>query len=145
MPRNTASARVDIFFRATGLAGMNAKTNAALKGMKTRATYYAGMIQARLGYAFAAAGVAIAAFSVLSVKKFAELCETLNPPPVLSGYDLIVLGYKPGPTYRQILTAVENQQLSGKLTTYEEAVQFVQDNWEVENDELSKRASLFTA
>ena len=80
-----------------------------------------------------------------AVKKFAELCETLNPPPVLSGYDLIVLGYKPGPTYRQILTAVENQQLSGKLTTYEEAVQFVQDNWEVENDELSKRASLFTA
>ena len=51
--------------------------------------------------------------------------EEIRPAPLLTGIDLIELGYKPGPEFRGILSAVEDAQLEGALHTREEALSFV--------------------
>jgi poly(A) polymerase len=49
----------------------------------------------------------------------------IRPAPLLKGEDLIELGYKPGPQFRDILSAIEDAQLEGTLRTREEALSFV--------------------
>ncbi len=51
--------------------------------------------------------------------------EPLAPPPLLRGDDLIAMGYRPGPLFKTILTAVETAQLEGKISTAEAARTFV--------------------
>lgn len=59
-------------------------------------------------------------------KKLEELePEEIRPKRLLTGDDLIALGYSPGPPFAKILTAVEDAQLEGKVKTKEAAVQFV--------------------
>ena len=48
--------------------------------------------------------------------------EELNPPPVLTGDDLIALGLKPGPEFKRLLDAVREAQLEGRVRTKEEAL-----------------------
>ena len=50
--------------------------------------------------------------------------EEIRPQPLLTGHDLIEMGYKPGPRFREILAALEDLQLEGTLKTREEAVAF---------------------
>ena len=52
--------------------------------------------------------------------------EQLRPPRLISGRDLIALGLQPGPRFREILTAVEDAQLEGRIDSREEALDFVQ-------------------
>ena len=47
------------------------------------------------------------------------------PPPLITGLDLITLGYKPGPEFRDILEAVETEQLEGRVETKEDALKFL--------------------
>lgn len=51
--------------------------------------------------------------------------EEIRPQPLLTGQDLIALGYRPGPQFREILSAVEDAQLEGNLKSREEAQEFV--------------------
>jgi len=51
--------------------------------------------------------------------------ETLKPLRLLTGDDLITLGFKPGPKFKEILGVVETMQLDGKLTTPDEAFEYV--------------------
>jgi poly(A) polymerase len=51
--------------------------------------------------------------------------DSLKPPPLLSGHDLIALGYVPGPVFKKILSEVEDAQLEGTMRTKEEAVRYV--------------------
>jgi poly(A) polymerase len=51
--------------------------------------------------------------------------EEIRPKPLLSGDDLIKLGYPPGPRFREILSSVEDAQLEGSLHTRDEALSFV--------------------
>ena len=51
--------------------------------------------------------------------------EPLVPPPLLNGRDLIDLGYATGPAMGRILRWVQDEQLEGRLTSREEAVQRV--------------------
>jgi len=51
--------------------------------------------------------------------------EEIRPAPLLKGDDLIRLGYKPGPKFRGMLSAIEDAQLEGALHTREEALSFV--------------------
>lgn len=46
-----------------------------------------------------------------------------NPPPLLTGDDLIAGGMKPGRHIRDILNAVRNAQLNGEITTPEQALE----------------------
>ena len=52
--------------------------------------------------------------------------EYLRPPALLSGSDLIAMGFAPGPLFREILAAVEDAQLEGQLDSYQSALRFVQ-------------------
>lgn len=55
--------------------------------------------------------------------------EEVRPDPLVTGRDLIRLGYKPGPLFREILTAIEDAQLEGALTTPEEALKMLEREW----------------
>ena len=51
--------------------------------------------------------------------------EQIVPPRLLSGHDLIALGLAPGPRFKEILAAVEDAQLEGRLLTREDALAWV--------------------
>lgn len=51
--------------------------------------------------------------------------EDLAPAPLISGEDLINLGFSPGPAFKRILTAVEDEQLEGRLEDRAAALAFV--------------------
>ena len=42
--------------------------------------------------------------------------EELRPPRLLTGNDLIEMGFAPGPVFKEILRAVEDAQLGGEIT-----------------------------
>jgi len=51
--------------------------------------------------------------------------ENIRPAALITGDDLIAAGYLPGPTFREILDAVEDAQLEGRLLSREAALEFV--------------------
>lgn len=55
--------------------------------------------------------------------------EDLHPPRLLTGNDLIEMGYAPGKNMGCILKKLENEQLEGKIKTKDEAVMFIKENW----------------
>jgi hypothetical protein len=62
--------------------------------------------------------------------KRAELgAEQLRPVPLLTGNDLIVEGYSPGPVFKEILGAVEDAQLEGSIANREQALELVRSRW----------------
>lgn len=52
--------------------------------------------------------------------------EEVRPARLISGEDLKDLGFRPGPSFKGILEAIEEAQLSGQIATREEALAFVQ-------------------
>lgn len=60
--------------------------------------------------------------------------EELRPPRLITGHQLIELGFKPGPLFARILQEVEDAQLNGLLNFVEEARQYVMDHWGAEKD-----------
>ncbi len=57
-------------------------------------------------------------------QKLADLsAETLHPPRLISGRDLIDAGFLPGPGFSEALEAVETAQLEGEICTREEALE----------------------
>jgi poly(A) polymerase len=58
-----------------------------------------------------------------------RLAETppaeIRPTPLITGNDLIDAGYDPGPRFKEILEAVEDAQLEGRVRSREEAMQFI--------------------
>ncbi len=51
--------------------------------------------------------------------------EELDPPPLLTGDDLLTLGIKQGPIYKRLLDAARAAQLDGTVTTKEQAIDLV--------------------
>jgi putative nucleotidyltransferase with HDIG domain len=51
--------------------------------------------------------------------------DKMRPSPLVTGDDLIAAGYAPGPKFREILTAVEDAQLEGRLPSRHAALEFV--------------------
>ena len=67
-------------------------------------------------------------------RQLAELDEcALRPGALLSGNDLIAAGYAPGPYFKEMLIAVEDAQLEGRLSTYDEALQFVWERFSIDS------------
>ncbi len=52
--------------------------------------------------------------------------EKMRPSPLITGDDLIAAGHAPGPKFREILNAVEDAQLEGRLLSRDAALEFVQ-------------------
>ena len=51
--------------------------------------------------------------------------EAIRPAPLITGEDLIAAGHKPGPRFKEILAAVEDAQLEGRLETKAQAMELV--------------------
>jgi poly(A) polymerase len=65
-------------------------------------------------------------------QKRAEIpAEKMRPAPLVTGEDLIAQGHVPGPKFREILSAVEDAQLEGRLTARDAALEFVRREFPV--------------
>jgi poly(A) polymerase len=53
--------------------------------------------------------------------------EHLKPAPLVTGADLIAAGYRPGPIFSTILTAMEDAQLEGRIHTAGEGLALVRE------------------
>ena len=51
--------------------------------------------------------------------------QEIRPAPLVTGEDLIALGYRPGPQFRTMLTAVEDAQLEGHVRDRESALEMI--------------------
>jgi poly(A) polymerase len=51
--------------------------------------------------------------------------EAIRPAPLITGRDLIAAGYEPGPRFKEVLTAVEDAQLEGRLASRDAAMEYV--------------------
>ncbi|MGA2275070.1 MAG: CCA tRNA nucleotidyltransferase [Bryobacteraceae bacterium] len=59
-------------------------------------------------------------------RKWEEMtAEEIKPAPLITGADLIAAGYRPGPRFAEILSAVEDAQLEHRLSTPAEALEWV--------------------
>ena len=57
--------------------------------------------------------------------------EAIRPTPLITGRDLIEAGYEPGPRFKEVLTAVEDAQLEGRLASREAAMDYVRREFPV--------------
>jgi poly(A) polymerase len=57
--------------------------------------------------------------------------EQIRPPRLLTGNDLLRMGYKQGPQFSEILKALEDAQLEGQVKTQEQAEAYVLKNYRV--------------
>ena len=55
--------------------------------------------------------------------------EPIIPPPLLTGNDLIEIGWEPGPKLGEVLTKVQDMQLEKNLNSKEEALDWVNANY----------------
>lgn len=63
-------------------------------------------------------------------EKLEELSqEAMRPKPLINGHDLIRLGLEPGPLFSEILSAIEDFQLEGKLSSKEETLVWVKKHY----------------
>jgi poly(A) polymerase len=67
----------------------------------------------------------LSTYKFLEEKLAAIPPEKMRPVPLVSGDDLIAAGHVPGPKFREILEAVEDAQLEGRLGSKESALEFV--------------------
>ena len=50
--------------------------------------------------------------------------EIVHPPPLITGHDVMALGYPSGPKVGQILNFIREKQVEGEIKTREEALRF---------------------
>jgi poly(A) polymerase len=63
-------------------------------------------------------------------RALSDLRAVKEPPPrLLGGRDLIALGFKPGPEFKAILREIEDLHLDGAISTRDEALAFVRENY----------------
>ena len=55
--------------------------------------------------------------------------EQIRPPRLMTGDDLLEMGYRQGPLFSEILRMVEDAQLEGRLRTTQEAKEYVRANF----------------
>ena len=53
--------------------------------------------------------------------------EKLNPPPLLTGDDLVDAGFRPSKIFAELLETTRDAQLEGQITTRAEAIQYVKN------------------
>ena len=64
-------------------------------------------------------------FSRAAKARYEAEPAAMSPKLLLTGRDLIADGYKPGPSFKQMLEAAEDAQLEGAVTTTEQALALV--------------------
>ncbi|MBM4338829.1 MAG: HD domain-containing protein [Deltaproteobacteria bacterium] len=61
---------------------------------------------------------------------FAEK-DIVHPPPLISGHDVMALGYPSGPKVGEILNFIREKQIEGEIKTTEEAMQVLKEKFKV--------------
>jgi poly(A) polymerase len=64
--------------------------------------------------------------------------EVVRPKPLITGRELIAVGYPPGERFREMLRAAEDAQLEGTIATAEEAIKLVRERFPLGNGERVK-------
>jgi poly(A) polymerase len=63
-------------------------------------------------------------------KKLTEIPpQNIRPAALITGDNLIAAGYVPGPKFREILEAVEDAQLEGRIDSHNAALAFVKNTF----------------
>jgi len=63
-------------------------------------------------------------------RAMAQMTPTqMRPPRFISGTDLIGMGFKPGPAFKNILKEVEDLQLDGEIADREAAIEYVRQHY----------------
>ncbi len=75
-------------------------------------------------------------YDFLQAKEAEFAAEPLIPPPLVTGRDLIKLGVKPGPRFKEILETVQNEQLEGRLLDREPALAYLRELTAGETEDL---------
>jgi poly(A) polymerase len=57
--------------------------------------------------------------------------EAIRPAPLITGRDLMEAGYAPGPRFKEVLAAVEDAQLEGRLASRAAAMEYVRREFPV--------------
>lgn len=65
-------------------------------------------------------------YEYVMARRSAMTPETIEPPRLMNGNDLIERGYTPSPLFSDILNAVRDRQLEGEITTREEALEMAE-------------------
>ncbi len=91
-----------------------------LRGPAASTAFEAAEMAARAGQLDAGAWAAARA----DRDRYSEL--DLNPPRLIGGRDLIAAGHQPGPRFQQVLDAVEDAQLEGRVSTKAAAQQLAE-------------------
>jgi len=73
----------------------------------------------------------LATYEFIRQKRAEIPAEKMRPSPLVTGDDLIAAGHLPGPKFREILTAVEDAQLEGRLPSRDAALEFVRREFPV--------------
>ena len=71
----------------------------------------------------------LTSFNFLREKMVATPVEVMRPAPLITGDDLIDAGYSPGPRFKEILAAIEDGQLEGRLRDRDAAMEFVRQQF----------------
>jgi len=66
-------------------------------------------------------------YEFLLAKAVEFAAEPLIPPPLVTGRDLIRLGLTPGPQFKELLEAVQNEQLEGRILDREPALAYLRE------------------
>jgi poly(A) polymerase len=73
----------------------------------------------------------LSTYDFLREKEKEMPAETMRPRPLVTGDDLIAQGHRPGPKFREILNAIEDAQLEGRLPSRDAALEFVRREFPV--------------
>jgi poly(A) polymerase len=71
----------------------------------------------------------LTSFNFVREKMASTPVEVMRPAPLITGDDLIGAGYSPGPQFKEILAAIEDGQLEGRLRDREAAMEFVRQQF----------------
>lgn len=58
--------------------------------------------------------------------------EVVHPPPLITGNDVLALGYHAGPRVGQILNIIRQRQVEGEIKTREEAIRMLREKFSLE-------------
>jgi len=66
-------------------------------------------------------------YEFLQTKEEEFASEPLIPEPLVTGRDLIDMGLEPGPKFKELLQAIQTEQLEGRLTGREDAILWLKE------------------
>jgi poly(A) polymerase len=73
----------------------------------------------------------LSTYNLIREKMASMTPQVMRPVPLVTGEDLIASGYAPGPRFKDIMLAVEDGQLEGRLQSKESALEFVRQKFPV--------------